>query len=152
MDPLSVTANIVTVLQVANSILSICYEYRAAIKEAPWSLTRIVEEIKDLRNVLERLEQVTDRVDALRCQEVEKFRPFQLLCEPETGPVAQCHHELCDLEKKISYPSEAAKPSKRRVFIQVMGWQLREKDAKAHIERIERCKKTILLAITADEA
>jgi hypothetical protein len=57
MDPLSVTASIIAVLQATSAVLSICYDYRCAIKHSPWGLERAVDEIRDLRNVLESLKQ-----------------------------------------------------------------------------------------------
>ena len=153
MDPLSLTANVITVLQLANSILSVCYDVRATIKRAPWSLTRVLDEIRDLRNVLEKLEEISEKWDDSCNPDEKRLRAFTLLSEPDVGPLARCHQELVALEKKIasSYGSGNS-ISKLRAFIQVMGWQLKENDAKACLERVDRCKTTILLAMTADEA
>ena len=153
MDPLSITANIVTVLQLANSILSVCYEYRAALQKAPWSLTRVVDEVKDLRNLLENVEHVVEPLDEGNFEDTKRLRTFAILCDPESGPLIRCHQELALLERKIvSSYGIGRSTSKRKAFIQVMGWQLREHEAKECLERIDRCKSTILLAMTADEA
>ncbi|KAI4678733.1 uncharacterized protein J4E84_008551 [Alternaria hordeiaustralica] len=148
MDPLSVTANVITVLQVANSIITICYEVRSALKQSPWSLTRTIDEIRDLRNVLESLEQVCRALDTSKESDTARFRTFRLLCESETSPLSRCLQELSDLEKKINSgkqtPGRSTLLAKARVFTQVMGWQLKEGDAKVCLERIER-KMTISL-------
>ncbi|KAI4644263.1 hypothetical protein J4E93_006163 [Alternaria ventricosa] len=137
MDPLSVTANVITVLQVANSIITICYEVRSALKQSPWSLTRTIDEIRDLRNVLESLEQVCRALDTSKESNAARFRTFQLLCESETSPLSRCLQELLDLEKKINSdkqtPGRSTLLAKARVFAQVMGWQLKEGDAKMTI-------------------
>lgn len=155
MDPLSVVANVVTVLQVANSIISVCYEVRSALKQTPWSLTQLIDEVRDLRNVLETLENTCGKLDSSNDLDATRVRSFELLCEPETGPLARCYQELSNLEKTItSSKRNVGKPkpfSKARAFTQVMGWQLKENEAKSSLERIERCKNTILLALTADE-
>ncbi|KAI4659135.1 uncharacterized protein J4E78_005559 [Alternaria triticimaculans] len=134
MDPLSVTANVITVLQVANSVITICYEVRSALKQSPWSLTRTIDEIRDLRNVLESLEQVCRALDTSKESDTARFRTFQLLCESETSPLSRCLQELLDLEKKINSgkqtPGRSTLLAKARVFAQVMGWQLKEGDAK----------------------
>lgn len=155
MDPLSITANVVTVLQVTNSIISLCYEVRSALRQSPWSLTRTIDEIRDLRNVLENLDHVCGSLDSSKTPDATRLRSFQLLCESENGPLSRCLRELSSLQKKIAAKSNVSAPctlmEKTRMFAQVMGWQLKENDVKAALGRIERCKNTILLALTADE-
>jgi hypothetical protein len=63
MEPLSVAASIIAVLQAANAVISICYDIRAAVKGAPWALSRIINSISDLRLVLSRLEQVANEAE-----------------------------------------------------------------------------------------
>jgi hypothetical protein len=60
MDPLSVTASVIAVLQAANSVMAVCYDFRAAIKDRPWPLTRITNSINELRLVLGRLEEAAN--------------------------------------------------------------------------------------------
>lgn len=42
--------------------------------------------------------------------------------------------------------------SKRRAIIQAVGWKLKDGDARECLERIDRCKNTLSLAMSADEA
>jgi hypothetical protein len=151
MDPLSVTASIVAVLQAANKIISVCYDFRAALRNAPWSLTRVLEEAKDLRSVLETLEQLVE--DDISTFTRAKHRPaFELLCEPDKGPLAACLREMTTLESLITSPKRGGKfGSRGRALIQSLAWTLKESDAILCLQRIERCKSTLNLAITADE-
>lgn len=55
MEPLSVTASIIAVIQISGAVISICYEYRSAVKGALKAATRITKEVKGLQDVLERL-------------------------------------------------------------------------------------------------
>ena len=153
MDPLSVTANIITVLQVANSVLSVCYEFRAAVQKAPWSLTRVLDQVKDLRNLLENVEDAVESLHEETVENSKRRRNFAILCDHESGPLIRCQQELAQLEKKVISTYGSGKPaSKRRAFIQVMGWKLKYAEAKECLERIDRCKDSIMLAMTADEA
>jgi len=152
MDPLSISASIIAILQATNTVISVCYDFRAATKKTPWSLTRVIGEIKDLRNVLETLESLADELDDPSLLSSKKRPIFNLLCDPQDGPLAACFRELNYLKEKISFPADARKPdSTRRALIQALGWQLSDRDAKVCLERIERCKSTLNLAITADE-
>lgn len=63
MDHLSLTANIVTVIQATYEVISICQNYRAARKNSMWELSKIIEELKCVRNVLESLETLADRLE-----------------------------------------------------------------------------------------
>ena len=153
MDPLSISASIIAVLQATNSVVSICYDFRAALKKAPWSLTRIIEEVKDLRNVLETLDRIAETMNDRPAGDTKRQPIFRLLCEPDTGPLASCLRELTNLERKITSSSCVGKAGfKGRAFIQAVTWQLKDHDATQCLERIERCKSSLALAITADEA
>jgi hypothetical protein len=153
MDPLSITASIIAILQATNSIISICYDVKAALKQEPWSLTRIMDEVKDLRTVLETLERLASRLDDPNSMDSKRKPVLEILCEPEMGPLARCIRELTFLEDKITSSNRmGSSGTKRRAFLQAMGWQLKDQDAKLCLERIERCKSTLNLAITADEA
>lgn len=151
MDPLSVAASIIAVLQAANAIISICYDFKALIKDAPWTLTHIIAQVKDLRNVLEtldRLAEPSDDSDSL----TKRRRSFEILCDPQTGPLVTCLRELKSLEALIQSRSGSKQGSKARALVQAMGWQLKEKEVRLSLERIECCKSTLHLAITVDEA
>nr|OQO16740.1 hypothetical protein B0A51_15282 [Rachicladosporium sp. CCFEE 5018] len=99
MDPLSLCANIITVLQAANDLIHICYDYRAVLKDRPWSLTRVYDEVLELRALLEQLE-----------------------------------HLASDLSASES-----------------LGWRLKDSEAKTCLTRLEKCKTTLTLALTADQ-
>lgn len=151
MDPLSLTSSIITVLHLVNSIVAVCYEFRSALKDTPWSLTDIVDEIRDLRNILETLERISEQQTSNPVDK-SRLRSLNVICEPETGPLASCVKVLLSLQKKIEPRACSGKvPSKRRALMQVMGWQLNESETRATLQRIERCKSTIILALTEDE-
>lgn len=151
MDPLSISTSIITLLQATTAIISICYNFRAALKNTPWSLTNIIEELKCLRNILESLEELAQNLDepsGLRNRPI-----FKLLSNPENGALAICLRELSVLDKKIKSSAFVGITGlKRKAALQALGWQLRDKDAKECLERIDRCKNTLSIALTGDEA
>ena len=151
MDPLSIAASIIAVLQAANSIIAICYDFKASIRDAPWTLTHIIAEIKDLRNVLETLDRLATPCEASDSS-INRRHSFEILCDSKSGPLITCLRELKSLESLIQSRSGAKQASKARALVQVIGWQLREKEVRLSLARIERCKNTLNLAITANEA
>jgi hypothetical protein len=152
MDPLSILSGVIAVLQATNTVISVCYDFRAAVKEAPWSLTRTLDEIKDLRDVLETIERLVDRPDHIASTNIEKRPALRLLQESEQSPLASCLRELGCLQDKIDNSCRASQPGSRiRAFTEAIKWRLKDRDATLCLGRIERCKSTLKLAITADE-
>lgn len=104
MYTLSITASIITVLQAANAVISVCYDYSSAVKNSSWELPRVTEEVKSLRNVLETLEQLA-KADSTDSAAETQLLTLKLLCEPDVGPLATCLVELEALQKKLAPPS-----------------------------------------------
>lgn len=148
MDPLSITTGVITILQATTAILTICYNYRAALKEAPWSLTRTINELKSLRDVLERLEDLLSRGKTRGSDS----KIFTLLAKPGEGPFAICTRELEYVASMIHRFGSSAPPgSKRNAALKALRWGMNDKVADDCLQRIERCKSTLLLAMNTDQ-
>jgi hypothetical protein len=129
MDPLSVSTGVITILQATTTIISVCYDFRAALKDEPWSLTDIINELKGLRNILESLEELAQDLD--QPQGPDKRPIFELLPNSDNGPLVICQRELNILDKKIRASSYAGtNGSRRKAVLQALRWQLRDRDAK----------------------
>ena len=151
MDPLSVSTGVITILQATTAIISVCYDFRAALKDKPWSLTDIINELKGLRNILESLEELAQDLD--QPQGPDKRPIFELLSNSDNGPLVICQRELNILDKKIRASSYAGtNGSRRKAVLQALRWQLKDRDAKECLERIERCKTTLILALDGNQA
>jgi len=152
MDPLSITLSIIAVLQAANAVISVCYDYSCAMKNSSWELPRVIEEVKDLRNVLETLEQLANKAENADPAAEGQLPTLKLLCNPE-GLLAMCLRELQALKEKLDPPDWSGQVgSKRRAFIQALSWPLKEGDTKNTLEKIGRLKTTLNLALTVDQA
>jgi hypothetical protein len=150
MDPLSISASIIAVLQATSAVVSICYDYSSAVKGSSWELLKIIDEVRDLRNVLETLERLARQEESSNSAK-GRLPSLRLLCEPKTGLLAQCVMELNDLDKKLRPPGYPV-GSKRRALIQASSWPLKKGAAEKTLVNIGRLKATLTLAITADEA
>lgn len=163
MDPLSVAASVIAVLQAANAIISVCYDFKAILRDgAPWGLSQVLEEIQDLRSVLESLVRLTEASSekltsssssaASSIATNQRRPPFELLCEPGRGPLVACARELKALDILITSNFDGRSGSKRRALMQALGWQIKEKEVRMALERVSRCKTTLALAMTVDQA
>ena len=152
MEALGAAASIIAVLQITNGVISVCYDYKALIKGTPWALTQTITELQDLRYLLETLDRVAEQKDDLPSLERQKHtRSLELLCGPESGPLTTCRLELEHLGNVIGLDLNDASLSKRKALLRAMQWQFKDKEVKQCLERIDRCKATLTLAITADE-
>ncbi|KAK5999158.1 Vegetative incompatibility HET-E-1-like protein [Cladobotryum mycophilum] len=101
----------------------------------------IINEIRDLRSILERLEQTADDLN-------DQSRPaFQFLCDADKGPLAACSRELDSLEGTLS----GMVGSKRKAVLQTLGWGVSEQDIQASLDKIGRCKSSLTLALSANQ-
>jgi hypothetical protein len=93
MDPLSVTASIIAVLQATSVVVSICYDYSSALKGSSWELLKVIDEVRDLRNVLETLERLARQEESSNSAKA-RLPSLRLLCEPNTGLLAHAYGNL----------------------------------------------------------
>lgn len=155
MDPLNITASIISVLQAINAVISVCYDYSAALKGAPWELSKVVDELRDLRDVLENLERVVKKTGNADPTTHSRLPTLKLLCDSMKGSesLVDCLEEVNRIRNKLSPPSWSGKDgSKRQALIQVLGWPLKEQDTRRSLETIDRFKSTLTLALTSDQA
>jgi NACHT domain len=152
MDPLSITASVIAVLQAASTVVAVCYDFRAAINTQPWALSRIINSINELRLILNRLEQIANESESnLDETSMSRLTDLEVLCQ-EGGAVKNCLEELKALEKKLIPGNWAGKDgSKRRSLIQSIGWQLKGKEAEEILLQLDRCKGTLNLALALDQ-
>jgi hypothetical protein len=150
MDPLSLTASIIAVLQATSAVVSVCYDYSSALKGSSWELLKVIDEVRDLRNILETLERLA-RQEESSISAKARLPSLRLLCEPNTGLLVQCLRELNELDRKLR-PPDYLSGSKRRALIQASGWPLKKGAVEKTLVNIGRLKATLTLAITADEA
>lgn len=155
MDPLSITASIIAVLQATNAVISICYDYSSSVKQSNWQLPKVIEEVKGLRNVLETLELLCKTAESADPGPGSRLPILKLLCSSDAGRglLVDCLRELNLLKERLSPPSWAGPDgSRRRALVQAVGWPLKEGDTKKALDRIGRYKATLTLAVTADQA
>ena len=143
MDPLSVVGAFIAVLQISGTIISHCYDYRKSLKSAPRDLARVLDEVSDLRNVLERLVRLID-------DEVASGRGYLPSVEQMTrknGPLERCQSDLESINASLESPLSEWKAFRKR-----LAWPLQEKDLLKSLETIKRTKSLIESALMIDNS
>jgi len=92
MDPLTITTGVITILQATAAIITVCYNFCAALKEESWASTSIINELTALRNILERYEELVHGDDDKKTTNTQYA--FDQFLEVEDGPLRICQDEL----------------------------------------------------------
>ena len=152
MDPLSITASIIAVLQAAEAVISVCCDYRSAVKGSSWEVPRVLEEVRTLRSVLLTLEELADKAETPSSDAKSRLPTLKSLCDPDTGILIECRNELNDLNTKLTPPEWSGRTgSKRRGLVQALTWPLKKGETEKVLASIERFKSTVDVAITTDQ-
>ena len=152
MDPLSITASVITVIQAAEAVISVCCDYRSAVKCSSWEVPRVLEEVRALRNVLRTLEELADKAEAPSSDGKSRLPALKSLCDPNTGTLIKCCTEFNNLTTKLTPPEWIGRAgSKRRGLVQALTWPLKKGDTEKVLASIESFKSTINIAITTDQ-
>lgn len=141
MDPLSITAAIIVVVQISGAVISVCYEYRQGANDGAKEAIRITEELKSLQDVLECLLKLAELEVARGSSRLQTLQP---LLEPG-GVLLRCQDDLSALQHRLT-PETGMKMLMRR-----LKWPLTEKEVKKAIENIARTRETISLALITDQ-
>lgn len=142
MDPLSLTASIITVLHLAHRVSILCLNFHSSIKSARKDFDRIIEEVNSLRSVLEGFARLVshEEQDSINLQDLEA------VAAPD-GPLSKCRIELEELEAEL----HSAKSPNSKFGIRSISWTLKEKDVNRRLDRIDRAKQALQLAIALDQ-
>ena len=152
MEALSVTANIIAVLQAANTIIDICCDYSAAIRGASWELPKVTKELQSLRDVLELLKGLAKRAENADPTADARLPAVIRICDSDAGPLAMCNAELESLKTKLEPPKWTGPvTSKRTALMQTITWPLKEGETKKMLQNMERYKTTLSMALEIDQ-
>ncbi|KAL8993437.1 MAG: hypothetical protein Q9169_006341 [Polycauliona sp. 2 TL-2023] len=150
-EALGLTASIITVLQLTQSVLSVCYDYGAALKGSSWELTKVKDELEGFRTIVQHVEPLMRAAD-LSDPSIPNGRlpTLKALCEPE-GVLQSCRADLKSLEDKLkgSKWTDELGP-RRKALLQSLKWPFQERDTRKFLERIARYKDILTAALEMD--
>ncbi|MCJ1396082.1 hypothetical protein MMC18_008970, partial [Xylographa bjoerkii] len=138
--PLSGVASVIAVIQLTSAIVSICYEYRSSVKHAFSDVVRLTGEVESLGNVLKQLLPLVEQEHA---RATDRLQTTELLAEP----LKKCLAELSELEAKLR---SGMSGGVLKSIGQTLIWPLKERDITKILDRLERFKALLCLALTVD--
>lgn len=135
-DPLSITASIITVLQLAGSVASFFLSCRDAAKGEDGIVQKLLRELQGLTNVLEPLEKLATQ----HGNGTHSLEAFSTL----SGPLNDCKGVLEKLDNELKSVTGAQGLLKLR---KIMTWPFKEKDVQSSLKLLNGRKSTLALAL-----
>jgi hypothetical protein len=135
MDPLSVTASVVAVLQLTTEVI----QYLADVKDAPKECQQCVIEVSSLLNLL-----ISLRYRAEHAQIGDPWFEQLLKLNIEDGPLDQYKQALEQLYSRVEN-RDGVREVKRRLL-----WKFSRKEVATILARMERLKSLVSIALEMD--
>ncbi|CAM1510491.1 Fc.00g008260.m01.CDS01 [Cosmosporella sp. VM-42] len=138
IEPIGLVGTLIAIVQVCSKVVSVCYEYRSGVKDAPKDNSRILDEVTSVRNIAERL---------VKIAESDRFSESPSLhsMNEAGGLLHKCLAELVDLKTTL----KLGKSVGLRTALQ---WPFKQQEAEKRLLVIGRIKSTLQLALSADNA
>lgn len=160
MDPLSVTASVIAVLQIVGTVSTHCMQYIKSAKNAKTVILRLVEELGGLQIVLGSLEELTQRgshiLQGKKIDGDEEWDEKSYLL-PTLRKVCQLEHVFKECLRKLEQlerdivPSSQLNLNKKESFFRTLHWPLKEAYMRGIMDDINHYMSLFSLALTLDE-
>lgn len=144
MDPLSVSASIVSLIGAADVVVRRLYQYIKSAKEASKEITTLSMEITNLYGVLSSLQLVASRFESEVSELSIQERSMQI------DHIHACYNTLDSIRSLLNKDDPLMTNSKMESVRRRLHWPLSESKTKALIEDVGKHKQTLALALNAD--
>ena len=135
MDPLSITASVIAIIQLTSSIIG----YLSDVKDAPKECRQCNREALNLQSLLVNLRYHLDEDTANK----RWYNAVRALADPD-GPLEQYEQALKQLQSKIMTED---RPQRVR---QMLCWRLNKAEVASILARMERLKSLVTIALEKD--
>ncbi|KAL8956660.1 MAG: hypothetical protein Q9193_005878 [Seirophora villosa] len=150
MDPLSITASIITVLHVANKAI----KFLLRLHNAPQARQELVTELRRTRDVLEDLAKLASETEEENDPATNSMLPtLNRLTKADSSPLAGCRQEIEALSTKLAPTDLATEGSKvtKRKMQQAFIWAFGEKEISKVLSRLEGLRQQLSHALEVDQ-
>lgn len=138
VEPIGLVGILIGIIQVFIKLVSVCYDYRIGVRDAPQDISRILDEVASVGSIAQRL---LKNVEADDCRALPSLQAMAGL----DGPLWRFLAELQDLKASL-------KLGKSSSFKQALVWPIKRADAERRLQVIATIKSTLQLALSADNA
>lgn len=150
MDPLSVTASAIAIIQVTTELITGTKSYYKSVKGSSQEISDLLQELESfgfvlesLKGISQKVDETTRQIDQFACdgtpqQETIHLPILQKMLEAD-GPLSLCSNEMLEFKRKLTkYQSSLARSLK---------WPFRKDEIKAVVNRLRNLKSILHTAI-----
>ena len=113
----------------------------------------MIAELQSLRDVLASLESLAEKAESGDSTAEHRLPQLRKLCQPDHGALHLCLTEVQTLRERLAPPKWIGKDgSKPADVYRAMAWPLQEVSTKKVLERLQRYRGSISLALNVDMA
>ena len=138
MDGLSGAASVVAVIDLSAKIVSLCFQYSKAVKDAKDDIERVQRKVGDIAYILEQIKQLLDSQDKTRLSTTQGL----------SSSLAQCLKELGNLQ--IGLEPGKGRKTMSRIGLRALRWPFTSKQVDKVVSNLEGYKQTFILALQVD--
>jgi hypothetical protein len=137
VDPISISSGIAGLLSLAITVAEKSYQYASTVRNASASIASYLRELSALKNVLFKLNELTEARDA-----VTRLAGTGASMLPAMN-INGCQHELEMILRKLQKRAEGS-------ALGTLTWPFMENDIKKHISMLQRYNNLFHMALSAD--
>lgn len=138
VEPIGLVGTLIGIIQVSIKLVSVCYDYRIGVRDAPQDISRILDEVASVGNIAQRLLKNVEADDGWALPSLQAMAGSD-------GPLWRFLAELQDLKASL-------KLGKSSSFKRALAWPIKRADAERRLQVIAMIKSTLQLALSADNA
>lgn len=150
MDPVSVIASIIAILQATASVVQYINDVKDSRQERISLRNEISSASWPLHMLHDRIVQEQKRLDADDDGADESWLSSVLILGTAGGPLEQFKIVLDELERKIAPPGRKGKGKTMQTLGKMLTWPFQKDDIERYLRMIERQKSTFYLALQND--
>lgn len=139
LEPVGLLGTLIGIIQVCGKLVSVCYDYRMGVRDAPQDISRILDEVSSIGTIAQQLVKAIESDDASSLPSL----PSLQATDGDDGTLRRCLVELQDLKASL----KLAKPSS---LGRALAWPLQPVDAERILQTLATTKSTLQLALAAD--
>jgi superfamily I DNA and RNA helicase len=125
MDGLSGAASVIAVIDISAKIVSLCFRYSMAVKDAKDDIERVQTKLSDIAHILEQIKQLLDSQDKTRVSTTQGL----------FSSLAQCLTKLKSLQVELE-PGKTRK-TMSRIGLRALKWPFTSKQVDKIVSNLE---------------
>ncbi|KAM5358432.1 hypothetical protein ACJA88_015348 [Fusarium oxysporum] len=138
-EALGVASSVIAVVDLSAKVLSLCFQYSQAVKNAKYEIEKLCEEVAAFQATTKELQTL---VEGPRGKELKASQQLKSVIEDGRSRLEKLEQQL--------QPSTGRKRMSR-FSLRALKWPFESKDVKGTIEDLERCRGNISLALSIDQ-